>query len=523
LEVESLTGLRKASLIVTVLAIGGTLGYVNLTSERATGPEVEVEAVERRNLEAIVSASGTIEPKLSVDISASTMGRVTRLAVSEGDRVESGQFLLEIDPEVLRAAVDRGEAGLQASRSTQRQAEVSVQSARVNLELSRDSLERQENLWELRLISRETYEIAESDVTLRETELEAREVEVATQAQRIRQEEANLDSARYELTKVTITAPITGVVTRRNIEEGETVVVGTMNNQGTVLATIADLSVIEAEVEVDETDIPSVELGQTAEVTIDALPDRHFAGVVTEIGNSPIQTTASGGGGGSQATTFKVIVTLKNEIPNVRPGFTCTADITTAVRLDSLAIPIQATTIRQVMVGTDGDLVRADPGGRSGGIEPAVSAAELPDGSAQDPQIAELRQQVEASEDPEVRQNLERMIERLESEGDEATPEASLPTSAALEEELEGVFVTRQGRAVFIPVVTGIAGERYFEALTGVREGDLVITGPFSEVRNLGDGDAIRVVDGAEEDVRQGGLLGGLRGLGRELGGEAGR
>ncbi len=440
-----MTGSRKAALVVAILAVGGALVYVNLTFERATGPEVEVEAVERRSLEAVVSASGKIEPKLSVDISASTMGRVTRLAFNEGDRVVSGQFLLEIDPETLRAAVDRGEAGLQASRSTQRQAQVSVVSARVNLQLAKDNLERQENLWELRLISRETYELAASDVTLRETELEAREVDVATQSQRIRQEEASLQSARYDLTKVTITAPITGVVTRRNIEEGETVVIGTMNNQGTVLATVADLSVIEAEVEVDETDIPSVELGQTAEVTIDALPDRRFTGIVTEIGNSPIQTT--GGGAGSQATTFKVVVTLNDEIPGVRPGFTCTADITTAVRADSLAIPIQATTVREVVIDANGKIVRADTESRGRGVEPAVSAAELPAGAS--------------------------------------------------EEELEGIFVARQGRAVFLPVETGIAGERYFEALTGVEEGDLVIIGPFSEVRNLEDGDAIRVVDGA--------------------------
>ena len=442
-----MTGARKAALVVAILAVGGALVYVNLAFERATGPQVEVEAVERRRLEAIVSASGKIEPKLSVDISASTMGRVTRLAFNEGDRVVSGQFLLEIDPETLRAAVDRGEAGLQASRSTQRQAQVSVASARVNLQLAKDNLERQENLWELRLISRETYEPAASDVTLREIELEAREVDVATQSQRIRQEEASLQSARYDLTKVTITAPITGVVTRRNIEEGETVVIGTMNNQGTVLATVADLSVIEAEVEVDETDIPSVELGQTAEVTIDALPDRRFVGVVTEIGNSPIPIQTTGGGAGSQATTFKVVVTLNDEIPGVRPGFTCTADITTAVRTDSLGIPIQAATVREVVVDVAGQVVRTDPGPRRRGVEPAVSAVELPVGSS--------------------------------------------------EEELEGVFVARQGRAVFVPVKTGIAGERYFEALTGMTEGDLVITGPFSEVRNLEDGDEIRVVDSA--------------------------
>ena len=453
-----MTALRRLIVVLLVVGVAGALVYFNLTSERATGPEVEVEAVERRNLEAIVSASGKIEPKLSVDISASTMGRVTRLAFSEGDQVEVGQFLLEIDPEALRAAVDRGEAGLQASRSTLRQAEVSVESARVNLQIADNNLARQENLWQLHLISREAYELAINDLTLRETELQGREVDVATQAQRIRQEEASLQSARYDLTKVTITAPIAGVVTRRSIEEGETVVIGTMNNQGTVLATIADLSVIEAEVEVDETDIPSVRLGQTAEVTIDALPDLRFTGLVTEIGNSPIQTNA---GSGSQATTFKVVVTLKGEIPDVRPGFTCTADITTAVRLDSLAIPIQATTVRQVVVDASGE------------VEPAVSAAELPTGGS--------------------------------------------------EEELEGVFVARQGRAVFVPVATGIAGERYFEALAGVREGDLVITGPFSEVRNLGDGDAIRVVDAAHEAAGEGGLLSGLRGLGRARVGAAGR
>ena len=434
-------------LIIAIVVLGAAVVYVNLAFERATGPEVEVEAVQHRYLEAIVSAPGTIVPQLTVDISANTMGRVTRLAFDEGDRVENGEFLLEIDPETLRAAVDRGEASLQASRSSQRQAEVAVETARVNLELARDNLERQEHLWELQLVSREAYERALNDVALRETELQAREVEVATQAQRIRQEEANLDSARYELTKVTITSPIAGVVTRRNIEEGETVVVGTMNNQGTVLATIADLSVIEAEVEVDETDIPSVEFGQIATVTIDAFPDEEFSGVVTEIGNSPIQPAGAGTGAGTQATTFKVVVTLDEAIPGVRPGFTCTADITTAIRSDSLAIPIQAATVREVVLDANGNVVPQETGPRRRGVTPGVSASELPAGE--------------------------------------------------IEEELEGVFVARQGRAVFVPVDTGIAGERYFEALTGVAEGDLIIIGPFSEVRNLADGDSIRVVESA--------------------------
>lgn len=367
-----MTGVRKTALIVATVAVGGGLVYLNLTINRATGPEVRVEAVERRDLQAIVSASGKIEPRLTVDISANTMGRVTRLAFNEGDRVERGQFLLQIDPETLGAAVERGEAALQASRSSLVQAEVAVESAAVNLQLAKDNLERQESLWELQLVARETYERAVNEVALRQTELRAREVEVTTQLQRIRQEEANVGSARYELTKVTITAPIAGVVTRRNIEEGETVVVGTMNNQGTVLATVADLSVIEAEVEVDETDIPSVTLGQAATVAIDAFPDRLFTGTVTEIGNSPIQATAASG---SQATAFRVVVTLDDEIPGVRPGFTCTADITTAVREESLTIPIQAATVRAVPVDATGDVMRTGTEQHATGVDPAVSGA----------------------------------------------------------------------------------------------------------------------------------------------------
>ena len=164
-----------------------------------------------------------------------------------------------------------------------------------------------------------------------------------------------LDSARYDLTQVTLTSPIDGLVTRRNIEEGETVIIGTMNNPGTVLMTIADFSVLEAELEVDETDIPSVRLGQIAEITIDAFPDQSFRGRVTEIGNSPIQAPQGQGQGSStQATNFKVVVTLDEEVPGVRPGFTCTADITTATRENALAVPIQATTVREVGVRPDG-------------------------------------------------------------------------------------------------------------------------------------------------------------------------
>ena len=436
---------RKLLIGGLIVLIGAALVAVNLLFERSDAAEVDVEAIERRDLVAIASAPGTIQPQLSVDMSASTMGRVTRLAVDEGERVTAGQFLLQIDPENLQAIVNRGQASLDATVSAHEQAQVAVETARVNLEVARENLERQADLWSLRLVSREVYEQATADVELRETELKAREVDVEGAAQRILQERATLDSARYDLTQVTITSPIDGIVTRRNIEEGETVVIGTMNNPGTVLLTIADFSVLEAEIEVDETDIPAVRLGQPVEITIDALPDRTYTGRVTEIGNSPIQNQNAAAGATQEATNFLVVVVVDGDIPGVRPGFTCTAEITTATRTASLAVPIQATTVREVELDASGRIVRQVDDGGSGVISRTASASS-------DPALA----------------------------GGETT-----------REEREGVFAVRQGRAVFVPVTTGIAGERYFEALSGLEEGDLVITGPFEVVRNLDDGDPV--------------------------------
>lgn len=417
----------------TVVLLAGAGVALNRYLERSDDPTVEVERIARRTLEAVVSASGTIEPQLSVDISSSVMGRVTRLAINEGDRVGAGQFLLEIDPESLQATVNRNEASLRATESSLEQARVAVESARVNLGLAQDTLERQAELWELELISREEFDTARRELELRETEFQARQVEVTTAAQRIRQERATLESAQYDLEQVTITSPIDGVVTRRNIEEGETVVIGTMNNPGTVLMTIADFSILEAHVEVDETDIPAVELGQPATISIDALPDSTYSGYVTEIGNSPIQ---QGDTGANQATNFEVVITLDGDVPGVRPGFTATADIRTATRTNVVAVPIQSTTIRNVELGPDGRMVR--PAARG-----ALAAAET------------------------------------------AAPEST--------EEVEGVFVVRDERAWFAPVETGIAGDRYFEVLSGLDRGDLVAVAPFDVVRALEDGDPVRI------------------------------
>lgn len=436
---EPVSNGRKALVGAGALLVGATLVAVNLHLARSDAPAVDVERIVRRSLAAVVSASGTVEPQRSVDISSGVMGRVTRLAVDEGDRASGGQFLLQIDPESLRAAVDGGEAALRAAEAGLEQTRVAVETARVNLELAKDALERRQSLWDLRLVSREDYDQARREVELRDTELKARTAEVATAAERIRQERARLDSAEHDLTQVTITSPIDGIVTRLNIEEGETVVVGTMNNPGTVLMTIADFSILEAHVEVDETDVPSVRLGQPAAITIDALPGRTHRGVVTEIGNSPIQEADPAG---AHATNFRVVITLDGEVPGVRPGFTATAEITTATRTGVVAVPIQSTIIREAGAG---------PAGRSGAGAGEASAAA-----------------------------------------------AAAPASEAAE-EVEGVFVARGGRAAFVPVRTGIAGERYFEAVSGLDVGDLVVIGPFDVVRALEDGDAVRIDESSDE------------------------
>src|SRR5499426_3975283 len=317
---------RKNVLIgIAVVVVAGAIVGANLYFKRDKGVTVSTETIKTRDLEAIVSASGKIQPKRLVNVTAETPGRVVNLAVNEGDRIHRGQFLLQIDPKSLRTRVDSGSASLEAAEASLEQMRQSVETAKVQLEQSQQTLTRQRDLWRQQLTTREALDKAENDVKSAESNIREREKQVTAQTSRINQERAGLESARYDLSKVRIESPIDGIVTRRNIQEGETAVIGTMNNPGTVLLTLADMSVIQAEVEVDETNIPRVQLGQPAKITIDALPDRSFKGHVTEIGNSPIQTASTGT---TQATNFKVVVVADEPIPEVRPGFTCTADIT---------------------------------------------------------------------------------------------------------------------------------------------------------------------------------------------------
>ena len=411
-------------------------------------PVIAAETLRRRDLDAIVSASGKIQPKRQVNVSANTMGRVTRLAVQEGEHVRAGQFLLEIDPQSLEGQLQRDEASVAAAQSSLLQTRTAVDQARATLGLARQNLRRQDELWREGLTTRESLERAQNEVTVREAELQTREQEIQTREQQIKQEQASLTTTRYNMSQVTISSPMDGMITRRNIEEGENVMVGTMNNAGTVLLTIADMSVIESELEVDETDIPALTLGQEARVTIDAVPGRTFRGRVTEIGNSPIQTGA-GEIGTPQGTDFKVVITLDEEVPGVRPGFTCTAEITTATRRNVVSVPIQAVTVREMLHDETGTLVH---------------------------------------EPPPPRPSRFRLFRRP---ADEPIAAPAEPPPGHTRMETEGVFVLRNSRAVFVPIKLGIAGERYFEVVSGVSEADQVITGPFASVRELADGSPV--------------------------------
>ena len=305
-EMTARKGLVVAGALVVATAGGG--GYYWFHREPVL--TVTTEAIRERDLDAIVSASGKIQPKRLVNVSADTPGRVVDLAVAEGDLVKKGQFLLQIDPRSLRTRVDSGAASLGAAEASLEQTRQAVQTARVQLDQAQRNLARQQELWREQLTTREALERAENDVRAAQSALQEREKLVTAQAARLGQERAGLESARYDLSKVRIESPIDGIVTRRNIQEGETAVTGTMNNPGTVLLTLADMSVIQAEIEVDETNIPHVMFGQRATIVIDALPDKTFTGRVTEIGNSPIQATGAAAGS-RQATNFKVVVVAR--------------------------------------------------------------------------------------------------------------------------------------------------------------------------------------------------------------------
>jgi HlyD family secretion protein len=412
-------GAGLVAVSLTTAAVGGTFS-------RDKGAEVRTEEVARRDLVAVVTASGVIQPKRKVDISADISGRVIELPVEEGQLVRRGDLLLRIDPTAYQAAVRRAEAAVA-------QAQAQAAQARANLLQAQSAARRAEQIARgEQLISSQEVEQAVTAAQVAEAQFEAARFAV-------QQAQATLSEARETLRKTTIVSPMDGRVTRLNIEEGETAIVGTMNNPGSLLLTIADLSEMEARVKVDETDVPHISFGDSVSVRIDAFPNREFPGRVTRIANSAINAAASSLASSSaqqQSVDFEVVITLSSPPEQLRPDLSATADIVTDVRPRALSVPILSLTVRDA----DGKKFSAD---------------------------AEMQ-------NPNARP----------TEGQQRMQRAA---------EVEGVFVIRDGTATFVPVEIGITGDRYFEVKRGLAAGDIVAAGPYHAVRDLEGGDAVRV------------------------------
>ena len=418
---------------------------------------VQTGKAQRQDLATVVSASGEIKPKTYVNIGANAFGKITHLYVKEGDHVKKGQLLAQLENVQSAADVNANEASLQAAQTDSVAAEAGLKTAEADLvraqaDYDRNKLDwqRAQSLFQDGLISKSDFDSrknawATADAGL--TQATARVAQAKAQKEsadgHVSQAKATLTHYTDLLQKTTYPAPFDGVITNLPVREGETVVIGIQNAQGSTLMTLADMSVITAEVKVDETDIVNVKLGQPADVTIDAIPKKVFHGNVTEIGNNAIvrssglstsqQTTAS-----EEAKDFKVVVTLTDAPNDLRPGLSTTAKVTTATRSNALSIPIQALTLR---------------------TKEQIEAQNNPPGS------------VHAAA-PAVRE---------------------VASKSKKDDEVQGVFVIRNKRAMFLPVATGITGTTDIEVLDGLKEGDEVITGSYKVLRTLRPGSSVRV------------------------------
>lgn len=409
-----------AAAIVIVLVMMGRARKAN------AGTEVRMEQVSKRDLVSAVTASGKIDAKTSVDISADITGRITKIGVKEGDLVKKGQFLLQIDPTQYQAAVSRAE-GLVAS------SQAATVQARANRDQSERALTRAKQLASsgTNLISPEAVEQAQTAFDVAAANLKA------SQAQ-LDQSRASLREAQDQLSKTHLVAPMDGRVVRVAKEVGEVAVPSTFSSAEGLLVTVADLSVILATVQVDETDVVRLEQGDSVQVTIDAFPDTTFTGRVTKISNSAVLTaTQTAGGSQDRAVDFEVEVTLDNPPEDVRPDLSCTARIVTATRKDVLSVPIIALTVR--------------------GNEPVPNEEAARQGKAA---AAPARDTGRAG--------------------------------GAKPKDTEGVFVVQDGIAHFRPVKVGITGDEYFEITDGLKAGETIVAGTYQAIRDLKDGDKVK-------------------------------
>ncbi len=451
--------------IVVIVVAGGTIAGVNYSKRGIV--EVQTGRAMRQDLSSIVTASGEIKPKNYINIGANAQGVITQIVVKEGDRVRKGELLAmlesvqpQADVNAQKASLDSAEADTTSAEASLKAADENLISAQATVDRSKADLEqskldfaRGQQLLEERLIAKQEFDSRRTTFESRQAAVREAEARVAQakaqQAQaasqlvgtekRIAQGKAMLTRFDDILRKHNTYAPLDGVVTNLPVRVGETVVPGIQNSSASTIMTIADMSLITAEVKVDETDIVNVALGQPGDITIDAIPNKTFKGHVTEIGNTAIlrstgQAASQSAISSQEAKDFKVVLALDNPPDEVRPGLSATAKITTATRKTALTIPIQALTVRQ-----KGDLEPEKKGG--------VQAASKPDPAAE----------------------------------------------KARKEEIQGVFVVANGKAVFRKVDTGITGATDIEVLSGLKDGDEIVTGSYKAIRTIRNETKVKV------------------------------
>lgn len=397
-----------AAIVLLLIALV-TMGVVKRRGQKAV--EVTTAKVELADLNSKVTANGKIEAQKKVDLSANVMGQITNLAVREGDVVQKGGFLLQIDKTQLAASAAGAEASVRAIFHDR-------DAARANAAEAQRTYERAQKSYAEKLIP-----LAELERT--RSAVESARASASALEGRIEQARASLAGARDTLSKTTIRAPMAGIVTKLPVEEGEVAVIGTMNNPGTVLMTISDMSIVEAVMDVDETDIPNVKVGQTATVTVDAYPNKTFPGVITEVASSPRNSSVSSG---AEAINFEVKIQLTAPPAGIRPGFSCSAEILTGSRPQVVAVPIQALVVKE-----------------------------------------------------------------------KETKGKPVPGAKPVEEEGVYMFDPAKQTATFRTVKTGLNGETSTEIVSGLKKGEEIITGPFKALREIKDGDKVKISTGKDK------------------------
>jgi HlyD family secretion protein len=401
--------------VLVVVLIGG------LTAAKGKNKAVEVrtEQVQPRDLVASVTASGQVRPQTKVDLSSDITGKIVRLAVKEGQMVTQGQFLLQIDPQQQEAAVQRVEAALASSRAQMAQAQANLLQAQKSYERTASIKKANPQL------------ISDENLEQLRTQAEVNEALYQSARHSVDQATAAVRDARSSLGKTTIYAPMSGRVTRLNVENGETAIMGTLNKDAATLLTIADMSVLETKVKVDETDVARISLGDSAVIQIDAFPDTTFIGRVTKISNSAVKSATQQQANADQAVDYEVTIQLLNTPTETRPDFSATAKIITDSRRNALSIPIIALTVRE--------------------------------------------NEALAKEDTAVGLGKPK------------------PKKEVGKKDVEGVFVVgADNKVTFRPVKVGVAGEKHFEVLSGLKKGDRIVAGTYQAIRELKDGALIR-------------------------------